>query len=68
MDKKRTDSEQERQSPPDTPDKTAENVEKAHRQADRDMAADAELTAHSPNDDLDEEESASLGENNTGLI
>jgi hypothetical protein len=43
------------------------DVEKAHKQADRDIANDAELSAHSPNDDLDEGESARLGENGNGL-
>ena len=43
------------------------DVEKAHNQADRDIANDAELSAHSPNDDLDEGESARLGENENGL-
>lgn len=33
----------------------------AHEQADEDMDKDAELSAHSPNDDLDEGESARLG-------
>ena len=37
-------------------------TESAHRAADKDMDADAELTAHSPNDDLDEGETARLGE------
>lgn len=36
--------------------------EAAHMAADEDMDADAELTAHSPNDDLDEGETARLGE------
>lgn len=34
----------------------------AHSEAEKDMNDDAELTAHSPNDDLDEGESARLGE------
>ncbi|WP_132055465.1 hypothetical protein [Pseudocnuella soli] len=42
-------------------------VAAAHEQADKDMEADAELTATSPNDDLDEGETARLGEN-TDLI
>lgn len=42
-------------------------AEAAHNTADKDMAADAELTAASPNDDLDEGESARLGEQ-TDLI
>lgn len=35
--------------------------ESAHREAEKDMANDAELSAHSPNDDLDEGETARLG-------
>ena len=42
-------------------------VLRAHEAADEDMEADAELTASSPNDDLDEGETARLGEN-TDLI
>lgn len=38
-------------------------AEAAHESADEDMTNDAELTATSPNDDLDEGESARLGEN-----
>ena len=43
------------------------NVQKAHSEAERDIAADPDLSIHSPNDDLDEEESARLGDN-TGLV
>lgn len=39
----------------------------AHDEAEKDMEDDAELTASSPNDDLDEGESARLGEE-TDLI
>jgi hypothetical protein len=39
----------------------------AHHQAERDIKNDPEFSAHSPNDDLDEGESARLGEN-TDLI
>lgn len=39
----------------------------AHEQAEKDMEADAELTAASPNDDLDEGETARLGED-TDLV
>ena len=35
----------------------------AHNKAEEDMAADADLSVHSKNDDLDEGESARLGEN-----
>ena len=41
--------------------------EAAHNEAEKDMADDAGLTASSPNDDLDEGESARLGEE-TDLI
>ena len=44
------------------------DVLKAHAEADKDIANDPEFSASSPNDDLDEGESARLGENNTGLI
>lgn len=40
---------------------------RAHEEADKDMEEDAELTASSPNDDLDEGETARLGEK-TDLI
>ncbi|MFN2439027.1 MAG: hypothetical protein ABR503_07495 [Chitinophagaceae bacterium] len=40
----------------------------AHEQADKDMDSDIEFTAHSPNDDLDEGETARLGEEKTDLI
>ena len=40
----------------------------AHDEAEKDMEQDAELTAHNPNDDLDEGETARLGEDKTDLI
>jgi hypothetical protein len=40
----------------------------AHKAADRDMENDPELSAHSPNDDLDEGETARLGEDKTDLV
>ena len=40
----------------------------AHEQADRDMARDPDLAPRSPNDDLDEGETARLGEDVTDLI
>ena len=45
-----------------------ENVVAAHEQADKDIAADPDLSLHSPNDDLDEGETARLGEDKTDLI
>lgn len=41
---------------------------KAHNEAEKDMQQDAELTSHNPNDDLDEGETARLGEDNTDLV
>jgi hypothetical protein len=41
---------------------------RAHDAAEKDMEQDADLTSQSPNDDLDEGESARLGEESTGLI
>ena len=40
----------------------------AHEQADHDMDEDPDLTAQSPNDDLDEGETARLGEDKTDLV
>jgi hypothetical protein len=40
----------------------------ARKTADKDMNEDAEFTAHSKNDDLDEGESARLGEDKTDLV
>jgi hypothetical protein len=42
--------------------------ESAHREADKDIEEDAELSAQSPNDDLDEGESARLGEDVSNII
>ena len=48
-------------------EKENKNVAQAHQQAEEDMKEDADLSIHSPNDDLDEGETARLGEN-TDLI
>jgi hypothetical protein len=45
-----------------------EHVKEAREQADADIANDADLSIHSPNDDLDEGESARLGEDVTDII
>lgn len=45
-----------------------EKAIEAHEEAEKDMNGDAELTAHSPNDDLDEGESARLGEDTSDII
>jgi len=49
-----------------SPEQTRQNAN-AHEQAEKDMADDAEFVAHNKNDDLDEGETARLGEN-TDLI
>lgn len=45
-----------------------QNVEQAHDAAEHDIAEDPDFSKRSKNDDLDEGESARLGEDNTGLI
>ena len=45
-----------------------EQAAAAHDQAEKDIEDDAEFSAQSPNDDLDEEESARLGEDRTDLV
>ena len=45
-----------------------EKAIQAHDEAEKDMNEDAELTAHSPNDDLDEGEAARLGEDTSDII
>lgn len=47
---------------------TEEKVVEAHEQADQDIANDPELSIHSPNDDLDEGETARLGEDENPLV
>lgn len=44
------------------------NVRKAHDEAEKDIENDAELSAHSPNDDLDESETAKLDDEGNPLI
>jgi hypothetical protein len=44
-----------------------EKVIEAHEQADKDIQHDADLSVHSPNDDLDEGETARLGEDRNDL-
>lgn len=45
-----------------------QQVERAHEEAMHDMEEDADLSIHSPNDDLDEGETARLGEGENPLI
>ena len=48
--------------------KEKEQAAAAHDSAEADIENDPDLSAQSPNDDLDEGESARLGEEETGLI
>lgn len=48
--------------------KEREQAMEAHESAEEDMEQDAELTAHSPNDDLDEGETARLGEDTSEIL
>ena len=45
-----------------------EHVKEAHDLAEHDIAEDADLSIHSPNDDLDEGELANLGGDKNDLI
>ena len=49
-------------------DRENENILDAHQQAEKDIEQDADLSVHSPNDDLDEGETARLGEDKTDLV
>jgi len=66
--RRNSDGRHEHPLPHEISKRDAEAATAAHDQAEKDMEADAELTAHSPNDDLDEEETARLGEDKTDLI
>jgi hypothetical protein len=69
MDKKKSiQSPETRPNASGRPRTAREEIERAHRQAEHDISADPEFSAHSPNDDLDEGETARLGEDKTGLI
>ena len=46
---------------------TPANTEAAHQQAEKDIANDPDLSVHSPNDDLDEGETARLGDDKNDL-
>ncbi|HEY6977620.1 MAG TPA: hypothetical protein VH396_15085 [Chitinophagaceae bacterium] len=45
-----------------------EHVKEAREQADADIEKDADLSIHNPNDDLDEGETARLGEDVNDII
>jgi len=54
--------------PQEISNKDNEKAIEAHKEAEKDMDEDAELTAQSPNDDLDEGETARLGEDTSDII
>lgn len=45
-----------------------ENVFQAHIQAEKDIEQDPDLSIYSPNDDLDEGETARLGKDTTDIV
>jgi len=54
--------------PGEIPSEQKKQNEDALQQAQEDISNDADLSIHNKNDDLDESETARLGEENTGLI
>jgi|RhiMetdeSRZDD1v2_1073273.scaffolds.fasta_scaffold236619_3 hypothetical protein len=48
--------------------KTQQDVKGAYNEAQKDIEHDADLSVHSPNDDLDEEEAARSGDDKTDLV
>lgn len=72
MEKKSTSPEQQGKHEHPLPNEISEEQrkinEQALNQAEKDMGHDAEFTAHTKNDDLDEGESARLGENMKDII
>ena len=65
--RKPEDNEQEQQRPRQDVERENENVAAAYEEASKDIEQDPDLSIHSPNDDLDEGETARLGEK-TDLI
>ena len=61
VDKKGTDSSAKQKKDPG-------QIREAHDMADHDIAEDADLSIHSPNDDLDEGELARLGGDKNDLV
>jgi hypothetical protein len=65
---KRDDGRHENPLPQEISQQQKGQVEAAHEEAMHDIEEDAELSAHSPNDDLDEGETARLGEGKNPLV
>lgn len=66
-DKRKPAGNEQEQQPRQDINKENENLAAAYEEASKDIDQDPELSAHSPNDDLDEGETARLGEN-TDLV
>jgi hypothetical protein len=60
--------EEGRPSPAPDVEKENQNVAHAYEEASKDIDEDPDLSIHSPNDDLDEGETARLGEDKTDLV
>lgn len=60
----KTNNPQQAKAKRDIPD----DIKAAHDQAEKDIEKDPDLSIHSPNDDLDEGETARLGEDKTDMI
>jgi hypothetical protein len=54
--------------PQEISNREREESRSAHEEADKDMDDDPDISIHSPNDDLDEGETARLGEDTTDLV
>jgi hypothetical protein len=59
---------QEQQRPVTDQTQEKQVTEQAHKEAEKDIARDPDLSIHSPNDDLDEGELARLGEDKTDIV
>lgn len=57
-----------KQTSENSKNKDKEKVINARKQADRDISKDADLSIHSPNDDLDEEESRKLNADKNDIV
>jgi nitric oxide reductase activation protein len=65
---KNTPGKHEHPLPQEISNEEKKKTDKAHNEAEKDMENDVDFSAHSPNDDLDEGESARLGEDLGNII
>ena len=68
MEKKPQEGKHEHPLPQEISQSEKQNASNALDQAEEDMENDPEFSSHSPNDDLDEGETARLGEDKTDLV